>query len=480
MKNKFIFVVIILLFPVMAHSAGSREGAASNRGRYLSGFGHIIQPDEIKIDNLIAQIDYNYPLPQTGAFNVITETDIRNEDIFIQIGIKGKKDTFEDLPPMNISFVIDISGSMAQQDKLSWVKSSFYIFINQIRPQDIISVVIFDNNAEVLIEPTRILNDRDRDRFKRRVDSLRPRGGTDIFKGMTLGYQQVEKNFRSDYTNRVLLLTDGMHNGTGTKDDILSRVSRYNDRGITISTVSLGAAADIDLMVDMAIRGGGSSRFISDHDKMEQTFGSELDRLIVPAARMLRIQLELADGINLKETWGYDYWVDGNVINYRLDSIHNGDYETIMVIATSRDSITRETVVANLSVSYVTLTGENSNVGPYIVSLSNDALRNINSIENLRIKEAEGFIAYGQLLIEIAELAKTISILQQEFRTTRLPETRDRLSSNLNNGLIMISELSSYLEEISLILGGDKYLDELTTLKNYNDTFTNAYNNLST
>jgi hypothetical protein len=264
------FLVIMGIFsPVLVYAGGASQSAASNRGRYLTGLGYIYQPEEIQIDSLLSKEDYNYPLPQNGALNITTDSDIRNNTGFIQIGLKGKKDSFQNMNPMNISFVIDISGSMADRDKLSWVKNSFYIFINNVRAEDIISVVIFEDKPEILIPPTQIKDDNDRNQFKRKVDTLKPRGGADILKGMTLGFSQVELNYQNNYTNRVLLLTDGMHNGSGTKDDIIDIVERYNSRNINISTIALGASADINLMVDMATQGGGSSRFISDYDEYE-------------------------------------------------------------------------------------------------------------------------------------------------------------------------------------------------------------------
>jgi Ca-activated chloride channel family protein len=435
-----------------------------------------VPPEEVQIDALISSVDYDYPLPQANEFNVITSADVQDTTAYIQVGLKGKKDAFETLPPLNICFVIDMSGSMSAGDKLSWVKDSFYIFINKVRPNDIISVVAFDDKTEVLVEPTQIKNEADRTQFKRRVDTLRPRGGTDIFQGMTLGYSQVERNYRPDYTNRVLLLTDGMHNGTGTKDDILSRVAQYNSKNITISTIALGAAADINLIVDMATKGGGSSRFISDHDKMEETFGSELDRLIVPAARMLNMELQLADGIKLRETWGYNYWVENNTIHYSIDTIHNGDYETIMAVADLEKPLETGGNLGVFSIAYESINGEKHRKTSYNINLSNEAAQNRRAIIDRRIQESECFIAYGKCLIETAETTKSITKFEQEYERSKNPATKDQIISYLSNGVKKINSVSAHLAEISAALGGNKFADELLTLSNYEKSFTDAYN----
>jgi len=472
-----LFFACFSFLPVSVHAAGASESAASNRGRYLTGLGYIYQPEEIQIDALVSKEDYNYPLPQNSPINVTTDFDIRNNTGYIQIGLKGKKESFEDIEPMNICFVIDISGSMADRDKLSWVKNSFYVFINKVRPIDIVSVVIFDDKTEVLIPPSSIKNENERNQFKRLVDTLKPRGSTDILKGMSLGYVQVEQNYRSNYTNRVLLLTDGMHNGSGTKDDIIDIVKRYNSHGINISTIALGAQADINLMVDMATNGGGSSRFISDYDEMVETFGSELDRLVVPAARMLSMELVLSDGVKFKETWGYKNWVSGNNIHYSLDTIHNGDYETILAIVNFDKIPASETKIASLRINYEETNGKKHQNELYDIYIRPENLRDINIITNQRVKKAEGFVTYGKNLIAIGELSNSIVTLQREYQSSHNPVMKDQIVSNLNSGINMINSTTLYLKEINSDLGGNEYHDELTTLENYEKAFTETYNN---
>jgi hypothetical protein len=364
---------------------------------------------------------------------------------------------------------------MADRDKLSWVKNSFYIFINNVRPEDIISVVIFDNTSEVLIPPARIKDDNDRNQFKRKVDTLRPRGGTDILKGMTLGFSQVELNYQDNYTNRVLLLTDGMHNGSGTKDDIIDIVKRYNERNINISTIALGASADINLMVDMAVQGGGSSRFISDYDEMEETFGSELDRLVVPAARMLNMEVVLSEGVQFQETWGYKNWVDNNRIHYSLDTIHNGDYETLFAIVSFDTIPGAETQIASFLISYEDTNGTKHQNERYDIYLTTDALREPGGIANSRIKKGEGFVAYGKNLISIGELANTVAALQRQYQSAEDAQIKEQLLGYLNKGIGVIKSTSAYLKEINVSLGGGEYHDELSTLDNYERAFTESY-----
>ena len=179
-----------------------------------------------------------------------------------------------------------------------------------------------------------------------------------MYDGLTLGYNEVILNYNKSYINRVILLTDGMHNSGGkTNADIINLAAKYNNLDINVSSIALGSSADINLVVDMAESGGGSSRFISDHEKMVETFGTELDRLLVPAARMIRISLELASGSMLNETWGYKNKLSGNTVTYELDTIHNGDYETILAELFTSSLNKEGQQLAVLSIEYVDSTG---------------------------------------------------------------------------------------------------------------------------
>ena len=495
-RSIFFFLGVLFLQAVLFAGGSSQASSSSERGSYLAGLGRIIPPEEIYIDSYIAQSDYSYPFPNTGALNVIPASGSIDNTAYLFVGLRGKKENFSTLPPMNISFVIDISGSMSSQDKLEWVKESFHIFIGQVRPQDFVSVVIFDDRTELLIRPAHITNQRERDQFKRQVDALRPRGSTNIYIGMEMGYNQVEANFRPDYTNRVILLTDGEDNRSGkSRKEFLDVCGRYKERGINISTIALGEQADISLMVDMAIAGGGSSRFISNRTVMEQTFGSELDRLVVAAAKNLRMELVLSDGVALRETWGYSHWVSGDTVHYLLDTLHNGDYETIVAEAVLERPFSAASLIGNFSLSYEDASGRTIREGPFPIIYYPEPG---GLIANQRVREAQGYIALARGLIDIGAKAGIISRTQTEFNRHRneritaernssggisgeepvnIPDSpemevmRGYITGELNACLQIIRSLTDHLNAINASLGGGKYAPELRILESYNTNF---------
>jgi hypothetical protein len=425
----------------------------------------------------------------------------------MQIGLKGRQDSFASLPPLNIAFVIDKSGSMLDYDKMDWVKDSFRVFADQVRPQDFISLVIFDTSAKVLIPSRRIRNYQDKQEFIRVVNGIQAVGGTNVYDGMSLGYTQVVANFSREYINRVICLTDGEHNSGGMgRQDILNLAERYNNQNINISTIALGANADISLMVDTAIKGGGSSRFISDHATMVKTFGSELDRLLVPVARMLKMDLTLSNGVMLKETWGYEHTVSGNVVHYTLDTIHNGDYETMVAEVQINPREPASMTLGNFTLEYMDSSNVSRRMGPYPIVLDASAMRNSGVINDPRIKESEGYIVLGRSLQNLGRQAQTINNMQREYNILRnqrvsppppsknqdsgllsLEDTtqyqspaanlRYQIIRELNSAVQSIDYLTAYLTDIRTFLGGNRYDNELQLLNNYQVSFSRARDN---
>jgi len=304
MKIRIILCALIpLLVSTPSWSAGQEEGAGSGRGKYLAAQGLIIPRDEVRVNSYIASIDYNYPLPEEAVgVNLYTghrQVVASGQEEIVQIGIQAGKVPFAELPPMNLAFVIDHSGSMAAQDKLEWVKQAFDVFIQQVRDIDFVSLVIFDDRAQVVFSSTQMNSPEKRTKFKRAVKRIQPAGGTNLVAGIKLGYEQVMSNYREEYTNRVLFLTDGM----GTSEGILEMAASYRRIGVNVSTIGVGRNFDHKLMRELAKSGGGSSRFIADAEAMEKIFGSELDRMVVPTARDLEMELEFLLPVREIETW---------------------------------------------------------------------------------------------------------------------------------------------------------------------------------
>ena len=418
MKRLYTLIIVLLIIsaPLIATAGGKKEGASSERGKYLAGKGIIVPPEEIYIDSYVSYIDYHYPKPDSGVgvslYSGHHQISTRGQEEVIQIGIQGRETSFEELPPMNIVFVIDESKSMSEQDKMDWVKDAFDIFIERVREKDFISLVVFDDEAKVIFPTTQMRSMQERMKFKDAVHSIIPGGGDNLEAGLTLGYKQVEANFRKDYSNRVLLLSDGTVSGEEEVPGVFQMVENFNEMHINLSTIGVGENYNLELMRSLADMGGGSSRFISGREEMEKTFGSDLDRTFVPTARSLYMKLEFLQDVKILGTWGYDYRIEGNTIHYYLGTLHHRDYETILaqirIPPQSTRELTQEKNLARFSLSYTDLNCRQHYPDPYYLKVNFvDIESPVTGFSDGMVLQSGTMLHYAQALKKIGELYYT-------------------------------------------------------------------------
>ena len=498
MKKLILTLIIATLSFCLVFAGGKKDSAtSSDRAMYLSNQGYITPANEIEIDAYLSQVDYDYPLPENAAVNFILDAEQKGELAYLQLGMKAQKTAFKDLPKFNLAFVIDCSGSMSSANKMDWVKDSFDIFIENVRSTDYVSLIAFSNDAAVYFPATHMKTYIEKQQFKNKVQSMRASGGTNIYAGLATGYQEVIANYDPAYNNRVILLTDGEHNDSRkTTEDIVNLAKQYNKLDINVSCIALGTSADVNLMTDIAEEGGGSSRFISNHEKMVETFSTELDRLLVPAARDMKMNLKFADGVRLLETWGYKNIIDGQSVSYELDTIHNGDYETIVTELLLSSDFDKSKPIAWFSYSYMTMENAEktgSAIPVYLVQKSADQAA---TITGERIMQSEAYIRYARLLIDIARRSDNIADLQRQYNDAIrnngtnatvyangepvLPvlgnvdtsnTIMDEIIYQLNTCIKLIDNIYADLLRIDEAIPGSQFNKDFQILDNYKATF---------
>jgi hypothetical protein len=480
-----IFTTLLLLVSASLWAAGAKE-AASTKGRssYLSARGVIVPPEEVYTEHYISSVNYQYPLPTSDLLGVYLYTGHRQLSMYgqeevIQIGIQGAKTEFENLTPMNLAFVIDCSGSMADADKLVWVKDAFDIFIQRVRDVDYVSLVVFNENAYVVFPATRMNTSMNRYSFTRAVHSLRPGGSTNIRGGLTLGCLEVMKNLNSEYTNRVMFLSDGQDTCGNSHRDILAVAREFCREGVTISTIGVGASFDLELMVDMAHVGGGSSRFISDRKEMEETFGSELDRMVVPLARNLDMTLELFADVELLDTWGYENRRMGDTVRYFQPTLHHGDYETILVhVRIPPQRFDGVVDLARFTVQYEDMYGTPHQSGPHVIQAHFvDAAQPVTGFTDGKILESGTMLHFANALKKVGELY--YSYKSRENLERALEITMNTKKEILNTRMRLdcqgfgdeIGVLDNYVD----VLGNELYTSEYDPREMEREEFENMY-----
>jgi Mg-chelatase subunit ChlD len=333
------FLMLFLLCVVLADIAMAQEGtssAAASRTRYLAEAGMIPTSREVAVEEFINYHRHQIGRPKSGEAVAL---DMRwgNDQAFgagneavLQIGFSTALATDrQQLRPVNLSLVIDRSGSMADADKMSRVKAALLVLVSQLRDIDILSIVTFDSEAQVLL-PARSLADRES--IKQLIRQIEPGGSTNIHAGLMLGYQEARKNYRKDATNRVVLLTDGIANRGETSPEKIAQDSlRFNDEGIDLSTIGVGLDLNKDLLRQLAKSGRGLFHFVADAQDIQKVFITELQSLVSPVANEPKVEIDYDADLELVQLYGYEPQLRKNGVTLKLDNMNQGMTQVILL-----------------------------------------------------------------------------------------------------------------------------------------------------
>lgn len=210
----------------------------------------------------------------------------------VRIGLATRPTGREaDRPPAALTFVIDISGSMAEPGRLDLVKKSLGTLTDQLRDDDSIAVVTFSGEAETRLPMTRL--DGNRDRIRSVVDELEPTDSTNVEAGVTTGYDEAVEGRRKGATNRVVLLSDALANtGETEAEAILERIEdARREHGITLFGVGVGSDYGDDLMERLADKGDGHTTYVSTDEEARKVFVDQLPRHVELRARDAKAQV---------------------------------------------------------------------------------------------------------------------------------------------------------------------------------------------
>lgn len=255
----------------------------------------------------------------TALINTYYMAEIPNKTGYMYLEAKAAKYVNESSKrlPLNISLVLDHSGSMAGA-KMQNVKEAAKFVVDNLGSDDYLSIIIYDDAVTILHDATKVT---DKALIKAKIDNVRDEGSTNLSGGMLEGYEQVKKNYKKDYVNRVLLLSDGLANVGITDTAQLQKIASNKnlEHGISLSTFGVGADYNEDLMTGMAEYGSGNYYFIESPDKIPQIFERELKGLLNVVAQNVKMELEIPFGVTLMDVFGYKFEQKGTkvVINFR-------------------------------------------------------------------------------------------------------------------------------------------------------------------
>ncbi|HEY0172305.1 MAG TPA: VWA domain-containing protein [Pyrinomonadaceae bacterium] len=280
--------------PLSTFSIDVDTASYSNTRRFLSE-GRLPPRDAVRIEELVNYFSYDYPQPDGPLpFSVTTEVadcpwDARHR--LVHIGLQGRKISTEDLPPSNLVFLVDVSGSMDSPAKLPLVKSSLRTLAEQLRPRDRVAVVVYAGASGLALPST--TGDR-RDEIISAVERLKAGGSTNGGSGIQLAYRVAEENFIRGGTNRVILATDGDFNVGVTGDEqLVALIEEKRRGGVFLSVLGFGAGNYNDSAMErLADKGDGNYAYIDTPAEAEKALGEQLSGTLATIAKDVKIQVE--------------------------------------------------------------------------------------------------------------------------------------------------------------------------------------------
>ena len=294
--------------------------------------------------------------------------------------------------PLNVSFVLDRSGSMSGS-KLEFTREAVAFALSNLDPDDTVSVVAFDDLVEVSVPATRAENT---DYLKQLLQGLYARGTTNLSGGLLEGAEQVKKNYRKDAINRVVLLTDGLANeGVSDPARLVELVKNIYAGGISFSTLGVGDDFNEDLLVDMAEAGNGNFYFIASPEAIPEIFKEELQGLLSVTGQNPVVEIHPAENVRVHAVFGYEP-VFNNGATIKLPDIYNGDTKTVLAELHVKSGASGMMPLARVNFRYHDVVSELTTVS-YDVDLSLEVSSDADKIRkgiDLRVhKEVEIFKA---------------------------------------------------------------------------------------
>jgi Ca-activated chloride channel family protein len=281
--------------PVSTFSIDVDTGAYANVRRFLNQ-GSLPVKDAVRVEEMINYFSYNYPLPKdkTRPFSVTTEiapTPWNKDTVLLRVGLKGYDIAAEKLPPANLVFLVDVSGSMMSPDKLPLLKSGLKLLVHNLRAQDRVSLVVYAGNTGVVLEPT---PGDQKGKILAALEGLTAGGSTNGGAGIKLAYAMAEQGFIKGGINRVLLATDGDFNvGTVSFEALKDMVEDKRKTSVSLTTLGFGTGNYNDrLMEQLADAGNGNYAYIDTLNEANKVLVSEMSSTLQTIAKDVKIQIE--------------------------------------------------------------------------------------------------------------------------------------------------------------------------------------------
>jgi Ca-activated chloride channel family protein len=280
--------------PLSTFSIDVDSASYSNIRRFING-GQLPPRDAVRIEEMINYFKYDYPQPEDDRpFSIQTEIarcPWNTQHKLVEVALQGRQISSEKLPPGNLVFLIDVSGSMDQPDKLPLLKSALNLLVHQLRESDHVAIVVYAGAAGLVLPS--ISGDR-KEEILQAIGKLQAGGSTNGGEGISLAYQVARHNFIDHGNNRVILATDGDFNvGTSSDGELVRMIEEKRKEGIYLTVLGLGVGNLKDAkMEQLADKGNGNYAYLDSLKEAKKVLVNELGGTLYTIAKDVKIQVE--------------------------------------------------------------------------------------------------------------------------------------------------------------------------------------------
>jgi len=305
--------------PVSTFSTDVDTASYSNVRRMLND-GYLPQANAVRIEEMINYFNYDIAGPSEGEVikisTELSQTPWNTNHQLLMIALKTEEVHYENTDGMNLVFLIDVSGSMYTSDKLPLLKSALYLLIEQLRPVDRISIVVYAGAARIVLEGG---DSTDKEAITNAIESLQSGGSTAGGAGIELAYEVAARNFIENGNNRIILATDGDFNiGMSSTAEMIELIAEKRETGVFLSVLGFGTGnIRDDIMESLADNGNGVYYYIDSMEEAEKVFVNELGSSMITVAKDVKLQIEF----NPMHVKGY------RLLGYENRVLSNTDFE---------------------------------------------------------------------------------------------------------------------------------------------------------
>lgn len=395
--------------PLSTFSIDVDTASYSNTRRFLSD-GQLPPKDAVRIEELVNYFSYDYPQPVGDApFSVtaeVSEAPWNKAHRLVHIGLQGKKIPMEQLPPANLVFLVDVSGSMNEPNKLPLLKAALKTLVEQLSARDRVAIVVYAGSSGLALPST--TGDR-KGEILAALDRLEAGGSTNGGAGIQLAYQLAQQNFIRNGSNRVILATDGDFNvGTTSEGDLVRLIEEKREGGVFLSVLGFGTGNVKDsTMEKLADKGNGNYAYIDTLAEARKVLGQQIGGTLYTIAKDVKIQVEF----NPKQAAAY------RLIGYENRLLRDQDFNDDRVDAGEIGA--GHTVTALYEVVPYGQKFENAGVDPlkYQQPAQSSQMADSRELMNIKLRYKEPTASISKLLnIGVADAGNTLNSASENLK----------------------------------------------------------------